>query len=163
MLKDANSNVSCNMHRECAIRRAWHTECGQTHTRSFQTTVLRNSYQLLMHCRCVDVMQSIKPELIYPGHFEEFSCDNRARDNYASFSDPKKRAFRNLVGALADHYIDLFWVWLLPYVFEVQADRHCYVTSIQAGRSEVSSRQLTNPVPYSSPFNSEPIVTIGKE
>jgi hypothetical protein len=40
---------------------------GKTEMLPFQTTVLRNSFQLAMHRRCADVMRAISPELICPG------------------------------------------------------------------------------------------------
>ena len=94
---------------------------GKTCVRPFQTTVLRNSFQLDMHRRCVDVMRKIEPEVICPGHIDVFPCDKSALDEYASFVERKERVFRNLVGQPADAYIDLFWVRLLPYITTVKA------------------------------------------
>ena len=40
----------------------------------YQTTVLRNSFQLGMHRRCAEVMRKIAPELICPGHRDVLPC-----------------------------------------------------------------------------------------
>ena len=92
---------------------------GKVENRPCQTTVLRNSFQLEMHRRCIEVMRKISPELICPGHDGVLDCDKSVLDDYANFIISKERTFRNLVGAPADHYIDLFWVRMLPYVREV--------------------------------------------
>ena len=89
---------------------------GAVKSRPFQTTVLRNSFQLDMHRRCVDVMRRVNPELICPGHKDVYPCDKRVLDDYADFIARKERVFRNLVAEPADHHIDLFWARLLPYV-----------------------------------------------
>ncbi len=86
----------------------------------FQTTVLRNSFQLAMHRRCAEVMRRIAPELICPGHRDVLPCFKKDLDVYCDFIARKERAFRELVGEPADHYIDLFWARLLPYVAVVQ-------------------------------------------
>ncbi len=95
----------------------------KTESRPFQTTVLRNSFQLDMHRQCIEVMRKISPELICPGHNDVLNCDKSVLDEYANFIISKERAFRNLVAAPADHYIDLFWVRMLPYVAEVEPDK----------------------------------------
>lgn len=82
----------------------------------YQTTVLRNSFQLGMHRRCAEVMRVVRPELICPGHGELLECSDDALDAYVQFIDEKERIFRGLVGAPADHFIDLFWARLVPYV-----------------------------------------------
>ena len=46
----------------------------RTETHPMQTTVLRNSFQLDMHRRCVEVMRAIDPQLICPGHGETLPC-----------------------------------------------------------------------------------------
>ncbi len=89
-------------------------------SRPYQTTVLRNSFQLDMHRQCIEVMRKISPELICPGHVEIIKCDKSVLDSYADFIISKERAFRNLVTDPADQYIDLFWVRMLPYVSEVE-------------------------------------------
>lgn len=85
-----------------------------------QTTVLRNSFQLAMHRRCAEVLSAAAPELICPGHRDVLQCSKRDIDRYVDFIVRKERVFRNLVHEPADHYIDLFWVRLVPYVAVVQ-------------------------------------------
>lgn len=82
----------------------------------FQTTVLRNSFQLDMHRRCAEVMRKLAPELICPGHRDVLPCSKRDLDIYCDFISRKERVFRELVDEPADHFIDLFWSRLLPYV-----------------------------------------------
>ena len=94
---------------------------GKTEIRPYQTTVLRNSFQLAMHHRCAEVMRKINPELICPGHRDVLTCDKRELDTYCDFIARKDRIFRELVAEPADHYIDLFWARLLPYVAVVEA------------------------------------------
>ena len=89
-------------------------------TDPFQTTVLRNSFQLAMHRQCVEVMRSIAPELICPGHREVYACDAAALQTYADFIARKEQVFRSLVAEPADQFIDLFWARLLPYMAEVE-------------------------------------------
>jgi glyoxylase-like metal-dependent hydrolase (beta-lactamase superfamily II) len=88
---------------------------GKCEIRPFQTTVLRNSFQLSMHRRCAEVMRTIAPELICPGHRDVLPCFKKDLDDYCDFIARKERAFRELVGDPADHFIDLFWARLLPY------------------------------------------------
>jgi glyoxylase-like metal-dependent hydrolase (beta-lactamase superfamily II) len=93
---------------------------GKTEVLPYQTTVLRNSFQLAMHRRCAEVMQKIAPELICPGHRDVLPCFKKDLDTYCDFIARKERSFRELVGEPADHYIDLFWARLLPYVAVVR-------------------------------------------
>lgn len=92
---------------------------GRIETRPMQTTVFRNSFQLAMHRRCVDVMRAIEPDLICPGHYAVLACDKRALDQYADYVATKEQAFRAVVAEPADHHIDLFWARLRPYVATV--------------------------------------------
>ena len=89
-------------------------------TRPYQTTVLRNSFQLAMHRRCAEVMRNLAPELICPGHRQVLDCNKREIDRYCDFIARKERIFRELVDEPADHYVDLFWARLLPYVCQVE-------------------------------------------
>ncbi len=82
----------------------------------YQTTVLRNSFQLDMHRRCAEVMLKVRPDLVCPGHGELLECSDEALETYVAFIVEKDRVFRGLVGEPADHYVDLFWARLLPYV-----------------------------------------------
>jgi glyoxylase-like metal-dependent hydrolase (beta-lactamase superfamily II) len=93
---------------------------GKVEILPFQTTVLRNSFQLAMHRRCAEVMRKIAPELICPGHRDVLTCFKKDLDVYCDFIARKERAFRELVAEPADHYIDLFWARLLPYVATVR-------------------------------------------
>jgi glyoxylase-like metal-dependent hydrolase (beta-lactamase superfamily II) len=93
---------------------------GKTEMRPYQTTVLRNSFQLGMHRRCADVMRHIDPELICPGHRDVLQCNKQELDTYCDFIAQKERVFRELVAEPADHYIDLFWSRLLPWVSVVR-------------------------------------------
>jgi glyoxylase-like metal-dependent hydrolase (beta-lactamase superfamily II) len=93
---------------------------GKVEMLPYQTTVLRNSFQLAMHHRCAEVMRKIQPELICPGHRDVLPCSKRELDIYCDFIARKERVFRNLVDVPADHYIDLFWGRLLPYMAEAQ-------------------------------------------
>ena len=89
-------------------------------TRPHQTTVLRNSFQLAMHRRCAEVMRKVNPEMICPGHRDVLTCSKEDLDHYADYIARKEQAFRNVVGEPADHFIDLFWARLLPYVSVVK-------------------------------------------
>ena len=92
---------------------------GKSEQRPFQTTVLRNSFQLAMHRQCVEVMRAISPELLCPGHEDVLPCHKEALDHYADFVALKEQVFRSIVADPADHYIDLFWARLRPYLATV--------------------------------------------
>jgi glyoxylase-like metal-dependent hydrolase (beta-lactamase superfamily II) len=94
---------------------------GKLESTFYQTTVLRNSFQLAMHRRCAEVMRKIAPELVCPGHRDVLPCFKKDLDTYCDFIARKERAFRELVAEPADQAIDLFWARLLPYVAEVKA------------------------------------------
>jgi glyoxylase-like metal-dependent hydrolase (beta-lactamase superfamily II) len=89
---------------------------GNERTLPYQTTVMRNSFQLAMHRQCATLMRELSPQLICPGHGELLSCDSDDIDAYCEFVTRKETVFRDLVGEPADHYIDLFWARLLPYL-----------------------------------------------
>ncbi|MBL8793681.1 MAG: MBL fold metallo-hydrolase [Planctomycetia bacterium] len=93
---------------------------GKTELSYYQTTVLRNSFQLAMHRRCAEVMRKLSPELVCPGHREVLPCFKKDIDAYCDYITRKERVFRELVGEPSDHYIDLFWARLLPYLAVVQ-------------------------------------------
>ena len=88
----------------------------QSGERPAQTTVLRNSFQLDMHRRCAEVLQASRPELICPGHGDLIAMSPTRLDEYADFIDRKERAVRDLVGGPADHFVDLFWAQMHPYL-----------------------------------------------
>lgn len=92
---------------------------GHAEERPFQTTVFRNSFQLAMHRKCAEVMRQVSPDLICPGHTRVIPCDKSFLDNYCDFITRKERVFRDLVADPPDHYIDLFWVRMLPYIATV--------------------------------------------
>ena len=96
---------------------------GATISKPYQTTVMRNSFQLGMHRRCAEVMRRVDPELICPGHRDVIDCSKQQLDEYADFIARKERAFRNLVAEPADHYVDLFWARLLPYLATAKPGR----------------------------------------
>lgn len=97
------------------------TRGGKTEKLPYQTTVMRNSFQLWMHRRCAELMRAVAPELICPGHDDVLPCHKGDIDAYVDFVARKEAVFRELVGQPADHFIDLFWVRLLPYVTRVAA------------------------------------------
>ncbi|MDX8499047.1 MBL fold metallo-hydrolase [Mesorhizobium sp. VK4C] len=84
-----------------------------------QSTVMRNSFQLDMHRRCASLMRAMKPELVCPGHGELIPMDQTRIDDYTAYIERKEAAFRGIVDEPADHFIDLFWARMLPYVSEV--------------------------------------------
>jgi glyoxylase-like metal-dependent hydrolase (beta-lactamase superfamily II) len=92
------------------------TRSGRPETLPYQTTVMRNSFQLWMHRRCAELMRMVGPELICPGHDQVLPCHKEDIDAYVDFIARKEAVFRELVGQPADQFIDLFWVRLLPYV-----------------------------------------------
>ncbi len=81
----------------------------------YQTTVLRNSFQLWMHRKCADLMESIAPDVVCPGHRDVMPWDARKTFEYRDFIARKERVLRALVDEPADHYVDLWWARLLPY------------------------------------------------
>jgi len=93
---------------------------GKVEQKPYQTTVLRNSFQLGMHRRCIEVMNRVTPDLICPGHMGVWKCDERVLWEYADFINRKERVFRQLVGQPSDHYIDLFWARMMPYLTQVK-------------------------------------------
>ncbi|MER9178419.1 MBL fold metallo-hydrolase [Mesorhizobium sp. M0955] len=83
---------------------------------AIQTTVMRNSFQLEMHRRCASVMSALTPDLICPGHGELIAMDQSRTAEYTDYIERKEKILRDLVGEPADHFIDLFWARMLPYV-----------------------------------------------
>lgn len=92
---------------------------GKMERRPFVSTVFRNSFQLAMHRRCVDVLRKISPELICPGHNDVAPCSKESLDHYADFVALKEQTFRAIVAEPANHYIDVFWARMRPYLAEV--------------------------------------------
>jgi glyoxylase-like metal-dependent hydrolase (beta-lactamase superfamily II) len=122
---------------------------GVTRIEPFQTTVLRNSFQLGMHRRCAEVMRQLNPELVCPGHGEVLPCEKRDLDRYCDFIARKESVFRNLVAEPADQFIDLFWARLLPYVAVVgpggQVEYTLLVRNNLARRAVFEARLLPPP------------------
>ncbi|RWB93974.1 MAG: MBL fold metallo-hydrolase [Mesorhizobium sp.] len=115
---------------------------------AFQTTVMRNSFQLEMHRRCAAVMQKTEPELLCPGHGELIIITQSRIAEYISYIERKEAAFRDIVGEPADQFIDLFWARMLPYLTEVQPNRELAYTIIMRNnleRSAVFSARVLSP------------------
>lgn len=85
---------------------------------AIQTTVMRNSFQLEMHHRCAKVVRSIMPDLLCPGHGELIVMDQSRIAEYTDYIERKEAAFRDIIGEPANHFIDLFWARMLPYLSE---------------------------------------------
>lgn len=85
----------------------------------FQTTVLRNSYQLWMHHKCADVMDAVAPDLVCPGHRQMIPWDETKGLEYRDFIGRNERVVRRLTGEPADVSVDLFWARLRPYLSTV--------------------------------------------
>ncbi|WP_143274072.1 hypothetical protein, partial [Bradyrhizobium canariense] len=99
---------------------------------AIQSTVMRNSFQLDMHRRCVNVIRSIKPELVCPGHGELIAMSPSRIAEYTDYIERKEIAFREAVDEPADHFIDLFWVRMVPYLSEVRPNSEVtYVIKIR--------------------------------
>ncbi|MES0169909.1 MBL fold metallo-hydrolase [Mesorhizobium sp. M0027] len=93
-----------------------------------QSTVLRNSFQLEMHQRCADAMLALKPDLVCPGHGDVIVMDYNRVAEYVSYIDRKEAAFRDVVDEPANHFIDLFWVRMLPYLSCTRPSGKCRFT-----------------------------------
>ena len=91
---------------------------GQT-DQLYQTTVLRNSYQLGMHQKCADVMDKVAPDLVCPGHRQLIPWDDSKSVEYRDYINRAERSVRRLTGEPADHSVDLFWARLRPYLADV--------------------------------------------
>ncbi|MEI9425882.1 hypothetical protein O7A70_32845, partial [Mesorhizobium sp. Cs1299R1N1] len=89
--------------------------------KAMQSTVLRNSFQLKMHRHCAELMRNVQIDLMCPGHGELFAIDHARIEGYTQYIARKEDVFRDVVDAPADHFIDLFWVRMLPYLSETRA------------------------------------------
>lgn len=87
---------------------------------AIQTTVMRNSFQLDMHRRCANVMRTTNADLLCPGHGELISMDSARIVEYTDYIERKEAAFRDIVDEPANHFIDLFWARLMPYLSEAR-------------------------------------------
>ncbi|UPK28274.1 MBL fold metallo-hydrolase [Bradyrhizobium sp. 195] len=83
---------------------------------AIQSTVMRNSFQLEMHRRCASVIRAANPDLVCPGHGELIPMDRSRVAEYMDYIKRKEVAFRNVVDEPANHFIDLFWARMLPYL-----------------------------------------------
>ncbi|MBB6414365.1 MBL fold metallo-hydrolase [Mesorhizobium sangaii] len=95
---------------------------------AIQSTVLRNSFQLDMLRRCANVMQTTKPDLLCPGHGELITLDHSRIAEYTHYIERTEAAFLEAVDAPADHYIDLFWARMLPYISVVRLNSNVSYT-----------------------------------
>jgi glyoxylase-like metal-dependent hydrolase (beta-lactamase superfamily II) len=82
----------------------------------YQTTVLRNSYQLAMHRKCVEVMDRVAPDLVCPGHRQVIEWNPVMGQKYRSFIERQERVVKDLVAEPHEQHVDLFWARLLPYL-----------------------------------------------
>ncbi|WP_028351672.1 MBL fold metallo-hydrolase [Bradyrhizobium murdochi] len=87
---------------------------------AIQSTVMRNSFQLDMHRRCANVIRATNPDLVCPGHGELIPMDHSMVAEYTDYIQRKEAAFRDVVPEPADHFIDLFWARMLPYLSEAR-------------------------------------------
>ncbi|MHC1950837.1 MBL fold metallo-hydrolase [Bradyrhizobium sp. UFLA06-06] len=90
------------------------------HQLLYQTNVMRNSFQLEMHHRCANVIRATMPDLVCPGHGELIAIDRSRIAQYTDYIERKEAAFRDIVGEPANHFIDLFWARMLPYLSQVR-------------------------------------------
>ncbi|MER9597291.1 MBL fold metallo-hydrolase [Mesorhizobium sp. M0244] len=81
-----------------------------------QSTVLRNSFQLDMLRRCKSILRSAGADLLCPGHGELIVLDQSRITEYTDYLKGAEAAFLGVVDAPANHFIDLFWVRMLPYL-----------------------------------------------
>ncbi|MFK4654189.1 glyoxylase-like metal-dependent hydrolase (beta-lactamase superfamily II) [Bradyrhizobium japonicum] len=91
---------------------------GIDHEIVVQSTVMRNSFQLQMHRRCANVIRATKPDLVCPGHGQLITMDQSRIAEYTDYIERKEAAFRDIVAEPANHFIDLFWARMLPYLSE---------------------------------------------
>lgn len=103
-------------------------EEGMKRTIAFQTTVMRNSFQLDMHRVCAGVLTKTEPDLLCPGHGELIPLDNTMIADYTAYIERKEKAFREVVDEPANHFIDLFWARMLPYLSEVRPNSKVHFT-----------------------------------
>lgn len=120
---------------------------GIEHEILVQTTVMRNSFQLEMHRRCANVIQKTKPDLICPGHGALIPMDGSRVAEYTSYIERKEAAFRDIVDEPADHFIDLFWARMLPYVSEVHPNSELIYTVRIRNNLERSARYSARLLP----------------
>jgi glyoxylase-like metal-dependent hydrolase (beta-lactamase superfamily II) len=133
---------------------------GSVQRRAYQTTVMRNSFQLEMHRKCADLMTELQPELICPGHAEIIPCHPGLLKDYSDFIARKERAFRAIVRDPADQHIDLFWARLLPYLANAGPEedvRYTLKLRNNLERSAVFGARLMLPPGWKTPATIETI------
>ncbi len=106
----------------------------------YQTTVLRNSYQLWMHQKCADVMDLVAPDLVCPGHRQLIPWDDSRAIEYRDFIDRAERTVRRLTGEPADESVDLFWARLRPYLTAVAPRSELTYTLMLRNNFETKTR-----------------------
>ncbi|MEI8702998.1 MBL fold metallo-hydrolase [Mesorhizobium sp. ISC15] len=125
-----------------------------------QTTVMRNSFQLDMHRRCANVMQATKPDLVCPGHGELILMDQTRIAEYTEYIERKETAFCEIVDKPANHFIDLFWARMLPYLSEARPNsKVTYTVRIRNNleRTAVYSAHLLSPFGWAPDGEAESI------
>jgi glyoxylase-like metal-dependent hydrolase (beta-lactamase superfamily II) len=113
---------------------------GHWENQVYQTTVLRNSYQLKMHRKCADVMDDLAPDLVCPGHRRVIEWDSRTGSEYRSFVERQERVVRELIGEPAEQFVDLFWARLLPYLCEAKPSQRLSYTLLLRNNLERKAR-----------------------
>jgi hypothetical protein len=68
-----------------------------------------------MHQACKEVMRTVAPDRVCPGHGDVLDVDDDDIADYCNYIDRKDEAFRDLVPDPAEQGVDLFWARLLPY------------------------------------------------
>ncbi len=126
----------------------------------YETTVHRNSFQLAMHRQCADVMETVAPDLICPGHNQLIPWDPTRSREYRDFIGRKERAMRALVDEPADQSIDLWWARLLPYLSDVRPGENVEYRLLLRNNLERDARfdaRLLAPEGWSAPDDFEAI------
>ncbi|WP_441258697.1 MBL fold metallo-hydrolase [Bradyrhizobium sp. 521_C7_N1_3] len=127
---------------------------------AIQASVMRNSFQLEMHRRCATVIRATKPDLVCPGHGELIAMDQLRIAEYTDYIERKEAAFREIVGEPANHFVDLFWVRMLPYLSEARPNSEVtYTVRIRNNleRTAVYSARLLPPFGWASRGEAESI------
>ncbi|UPJ79356.1 MBL fold metallo-hydrolase [Bradyrhizobium sp. 183] len=86
----------------------------------YQTSVMRNSFQLEMHQRCANVIRAINADLLCPGHGQLITMNESRIAEYTDYIERKEAAFRDIVAEPANQLIDLFWARMLPYLSQAR-------------------------------------------
>ena len=81
--------------------------------------VLQNGFRPAMYGKSVDVLRSVAPDLICPGHDVLIPVGPADLDHLSEFVRRAGRAFSEVVAAPADQSIDVWWARLNPYLSSV--------------------------------------------